>query len=248
MKKSFSLIELLIVIIVVGILYSTIKFKLSNTSLIQAANQVVSYINYTKHLALKDNKMQYYPLNNSVIEMNRSKYWFKQWWQIRFSYNGNNEYFYEIFSDIPYISSTGSDTYNFDGTGRKPSGDTNWAKTYALNPLNHKYLTGSCSDSSSDYPNCNEADEKLNLTKTYGIVKIKYTNFGSSKKLLFDNYGNVYLREGDDGDAGDINPYDKDKRIPLMKTAKITLCKDDNCDKNISICISPKIGNAYLCK
>ena len=87
MKKSFSLIELIIIIIIVGVLYSSITFSLANTNLNQAADQIISHINYTRHLALKDNKMQYYPINNTKTEMNRSKYWFKQWWQIRFTRN-----------------------------------------------------------------------------------------------------------------------------------------------------------------
>jgi hypothetical protein len=90
------------------------------------------------------------------------------------------------------------------------------------------------------------------LSYTHSIVKILvngkdsiYSN--NSFTLIFDNYGNCYSSEGDKGDGGDINPYDTDKRIPLLKTAKITLCQDDNCEKNISICVSPKLGNAYVC-
>jgi len=243
MKKSFSLLELIIVLIVVGILYSSISFSLSNSSLNQAADQIISHINYARHLAIKDNKMQYYPLNSNEIEMNRSKYWFKQWWQIRFSNDSTDGYWYEIFTDLPADGST----TNFEGTGGKPNKDSDYELTYAKNP-NGKYMTGKCDDG-TNYVKCGENDKKLNLTKEFSIKKIIFNNLDSTKPhIIFDNYGNVYLTEGDKSDGGDINPYDKDKRVALLKTGEITLCQDDNCEYNISICISPKIGNAYLCK
>ena len=234
MKKSFSLIELVIVIVVIGILYSSVNFSLNDSSLNQAAHQLVSHINYTRHLALKDNKMQYYPINSGATEMNRSKYWFKQWWQIRISKKRDNKYWYEIFSD----SSTQTASTNFDRTGTITT-------EYAVDPQTNLYIAGNYESPESLY-------KKLNLSYSYSIVKILINGKASiyikkSFRLIFDNYGNCYLSEGDKGDGGDINPYDTDKRIPLLKTAKITLCQDDNCEKNISICVSPKIGNAYVC-
>jgi prepilin-type N-terminal cleavage/methylation domain-containing protein len=233
MKKSFTLIELVIVIVIIGILYSSISSSMKDTTLNQAADQIISHINYTKHLAIRDNKMQYYPINSGKTEMNRSKYWFKQWWQIRISKNDHNEYWYEIFSDSP--TNSGS---TFNGLGGPVA-------EYALNPQTDLYMAGNYESSESMY-------KKLNLTYSYSILKILIDGKDSiysknSFKLIFDNYGNCYLREGDDGDKGDINPYDKDERIPLLKTTKITLCKDDNCEKKLSICISPKIGNVYIC-
>jgi hypothetical protein len=229
-------------------LYSSINFSLKNTTLIQAANDIISNINYTHRLAMKDNKMQYYPINSGATEMNRSKYWFKQWWQIRFTQNRNDpkDIWYEIFTDLPYKTSN----QNFDGKGSKPS--VSYNLTYAINPFNKKYFVGRCDDNSNNYPNCNQIDKRLNLTQSYSIVKVLFNNSKvsstRSKRLLFDSYGNVYLREGDYGDAGDINPYDKDERIPLVENLTITLCQDDNCEKNITICLTPKFGIASLCK
>ena len=244
-KQSFTLIELIIVIIIIGILYSSISFSISNTSLNQAADQIVSHINYTRHLAIKDNKMQYYPINNSKAEMNRSKYWFKQWWHLRFSdytKDGTTYYWYEIFTDVP----DDSKSYNFDQNGKNPK--DKWEESYAKNSLDNKYLVGNCY--SSGYPDCDEIDETLNLTQNYSVKKIIFNNFNVTSRahILFDNYGVIYLDEGESGDKGDINPYDKDERVPLLKTAKITLCADEECEENISVCISAKIGSAYICK
>ena len=241
MKKSFSLIELIIVIIVIGILAASMKFSLANNSLNQAVDQIINHIRYTHQLALRDDKYQAFPLDSSAKEGNRSKYWFKQWWQIRFTKNTNNkDYWYEIFTDLP----TGG-SYNFDKVGYHPKAD--WETTYAKNPLNNKYLIGNCDV--SGYPSCSEADKKLDLTKTYGIKKIVYENFYSySRRLMFDGYGKPYLKESNsNGDNGDINPYDNDKRMPLTKIAKITLCLDDNCEQNKSICIYPETGYVKSC-
>ena len=239
MKKAFSLIELIIVIIVIGILYSSVNYSLADTSLNQAADQVIYHINYTRHLAMNDNKMQYYPINSSNVEMNRSKYWFKQWWQIRFGHNTKDKHWwYEIFTDQPNNAKK-----VFDGYGSSPKALRNIS--LAKNPLTGNYLIGNCDK--DGYPNCEDATINLDLTRKYGIKDIKFTNIYNNR-LIFDSFGNIYLREGDQGDDGDVNPYDINKRKPLLKTAKITLCKDDNCEKNISICITPKIGTVYLCK
>ena len=250
MKKSFTLIELIIVIVVVSILYTSINFSLSDNSLRLAASQFVSHINYTRHLAIKDNKMQYYPMSNTETELNRTKYWFKQWWQLRITKDGDGNLFYEIFSDVPYVSSTGSGTYNFDTKGNRPT--SKWDETFAKDP-DGKYLIGHCGV--AEYPDCTQVNEKLNLTKYYNIVKIQVEdgthiyNVSSSNnfRIVFDQYGNGYKDEGQDGDAGDINPYDKDTRPPILNVIKVTFCQDNNCETNISMCLSKKIGNIYYC-
>jgi len=201
--------------------------------------------------------MQYYPINNTNTETNRSKYWFKQWWHLKITdvnnSDGDRDIIYYIFSDSPTQSN--STMFNKITTG---SGQHK--KELAINPLNSKYFIGASKEETNNvqYPIEEKITKQLNLTKTYNIQKIILENGYSSSSmqnnkgdridLLFDNYGNIYMSEGDKGDNNDINPYDEDKRIALLKTAKIILCQDSNCDINISICLSPKIGNAYLCK
>jgi len=229
MKKSFSLIELLIVILISGILYSSVVSSLSDSSLNQVADKLITHINYTRHLAIKNNKMQYYPIDYSIVEGNRSKYWFKQWWQLRIGKNNDGDYFYEIFSDSPYSKSN-----IFNKVGGPVS-------EFAIDPYNHLYMAGNYASN----PN-----KELNLSY-YHIKVLKYNdevlNSGSIR-IIFDNDGNFYTSEGDKGDNGDINPYDKDKRMMSLKRAKITLCQDENCKKNINICLTPKIGKIYLCE
>jgi len=240
LSSAFTLIELLVVIIIIGIIVATLSFNFSPNQLQLAADQLIKDIKYTQSLALKDDKYQPFPKSNSSVDQNQSKFWFKQWWQIRFNCV-DNYCFYEIFSDLP----NSRRRQNFDRTAHLPKGKTNWDKSIAKDPLTDKYLIGICKNS-DDYPDCNETNKDLNLTKAYGIQDIEYQNLSSTHELLFDNYGNVFTREGDNYSVGvpsDINPLDVNKRKLLTKTAKIKLCKTKPCindsDKCIQINISP---------
>lgn len=246
-RSSFSLIELIVVIIIIGILAFSIQFNFFNHNLHAACDQLIKDIKLAQSLALKDDKYQPFPLNNTAVELNRSKFWFKQWWQIRFSRSSKGEYFYEIFSDIPYTSNR----QNFDRTAHLPSKKINWDKSILKNPLTNKYMIGICDDTSDNYPKCSEIDKKLNLSKYYGIKKVEFKNFSRTYELLFDNFGNVFLREGDNysvGTPNDTNPLDKNKRIILTRIAKIRLCLDNPCiyknDRCIQINITP-VGEVF---
>ena len=245
MKPSFSILELIIVILIIGILASTISITIPTDKLQTAADDIIKNIRFTQSLALKDDKYQPFPKDSSSIEQNRSKYWFKQWWQVRFTQNKNTpkDLWYEIFSDVPYNNS-----YNFDRVGNYPPKEIIWNVTYAKDPLEGKYLTGKCdTDGSHNYPPCNKIDKKLNLTQTYGIKEILFDGksvvWNNSKRIIFDNFGNVFLNEGEKGDGGDINPLDKNNRDILVKNINIKLCLDSPCkilkNRCIQINISP---------
>jgi prepilin-type N-terminal cleavage/methylation domain-containing protein len=253
-SPSFTLIELLIVIIIIGILISSISFNLTLNKLNIAADEIIKNIRYTESLALKDDKYQPFPINSSVIEKNRSKYWFKQWWQIRFYKDSNNNYYYEIFSDIPYDKETSTYTYNFDRTAHFPNNTESWYKSIALNS-NGKLLIGKCGGST--YPPCDEIDDDLNLTKTYEIKEIVFQNknitTSKSGRLIFDNYGNIFLNEGQKSDKGDINPLDESNRNILTTLIDIKLCTILNCKekKDIKHCVQINItpaGEIYKSK
>jgi prepilin-type N-terminal cleavage/methylation domain-containing protein len=241
-SPSFTLVEVLIVIVIIGILISSISFNLSPDKLNLAADEIIKNIRYTQSLALKDDKYQPFPIAKNEIEYNRSKYWFKQWWQIRFAKNttNNNDWWYEIFSDIPYTKSA-----NFDGYGYKPKKkiDISIAKD-----INGKMLIGNCGF--NKFPPCNKINQRLNLTKTYGIVNIEFVNDINSKRFIFDNKGNIFLKEGDNfkknnSDPGDINPLDKNHRKILTITAKIKLYSSTN--RCVQINITPT-GEVYKSK
>lgn len=83
MKKAFTMIEMIFVIIVIGILSAIAIPRVSENHLNEAADQVISHIRYTQHLAMQDNKFD--QADNT---------WFQERWQIAF--NGE---VYTIFSD-----------------------------------------------------------------------------------------------------------------------------------------------------
>jgi prepilin-type N-terminal cleavage/methylation domain-containing protein len=228
-RPSFSMIELIIVIVIIGILAFVLNFSFQRNYLQEAADEIVTNIRFTQSLALKDDKYQPFPINNTTAEIDRSKYWFKQWWQIRFSQNNNGDYFYEIFSDSP---GAGSASGVFDKIGNPVS-------EFAKDPLTGKYMTGNYSA---------KTDQDLNLSK-YNIKLMKFNgkivNGSHPFRLVFDNFGHVFLDEGISGNAGDTNPLDSNARPVMTKNATIQLCEDLQCNKCIQINVTPS-GFAYI--
>ena len=232
MKPSFTILELVIVLVIIGILASSISIFIPNNNLQLAADDLIKNIRFTESLALKDDKYQPFPEDNTTIEQNRSKYWFKQWWQIRFGHNtGDGHWWYEIFSDQP-----SNNNKVFDGYGYKPS----YLRYISLakDPLSGKYLIGNCDK--SGYPDCNQSSPNLDLTKKYGIKNIEFINI-TNNRLVFDNSGNVFLKEGLQKDEGDINPLDKDNRNLVTNNVKIKLCTTSTCVNDKDKCIQINI-------
>jgi prepilin-type N-terminal cleavage/methylation domain-containing protein len=91
MKKAFTMLELIFVIIVMGILAAVIEPNTRRNLLQEAAVQITSHIRYTQHLAMVDD--QYNASNNN---------WFKARWQIFFQLDnyGYKHQVYGIYRDI----------------------------------------------------------------------------------------------------------------------------------------------------
>jgi len=238
LKPSFSIFELVIVVVIIGILASIFIIPTNVNKLQLAADTLERYINFTNSLALKEDMYQPFPKDSSKIEQNRSKYWFKQWWQIRISKSrSTNNYFIEIFSDQPTDTSQ-----NFDKLGYTPS---SLQKISIAHDENGKLLIGNCGGS---FPKCSLINKDLNLSK-FGIIKIEFNgkeiSSYKSGRLIFDSFGNVFLKEGETGDGGDINPLDVDERELLTHDIKIKLYdKYNNC---LQINVT-STGTAYTTK
>jgi hypothetical protein len=90
LKKSFSLLELIFVIILISILLATTLPKKQNINLEQASKRIITYLKFTRYLAMIDNK---YKLDEPL--------WFKERWTLKFqncAYNVGGLYFV-VFSD-----------------------------------------------------------------------------------------------------------------------------------------------------
>jgi len=90
-RSAFTMIEMMFVIIVLGILASFAIPILDSDLRQEVADNVLSSIRYTQHLALMDDKSQ--TMDND---------WNQEFWTIRFSSNGNNGYFYTISSNTDH--------------------------------------------------------------------------------------------------------------------------------------------------
>ena len=77
-KKAFTLIELIMIIVVVGILAVAVIPRVDRDTLVEATNQVASHVRYTQHLAMLDDK--YDPKDPN---------WYRNRWKITFN---NNSY------------------------------------------------------------------------------------------------------------------------------------------------------------
>ena len=84
-RSSFTLIELIIVIVVAGILAAVMIPRLEHDNLRVAANQVIRHIQYTQHLAMV----------NDVYNAGNSN-WYRQYWKVSFRTVKNC---YTIYSD-----------------------------------------------------------------------------------------------------------------------------------------------------
>lgn len=77
MKRAFTLLELVFVIVIAGILAFVLIPKSSDTKLLESANQLISHIRYAQQLAL----------NNDQFDPNDEN-WYKKMWRIEFDNNG----------------------------------------------------------------------------------------------------------------------------------------------------------------
>lgn len=169
MKKAFTMLELIFIIILIGILVTVVIPRTGSNKLQEAATQVVSHIRYTQHLAMVDDKFDANDAN-----------WYKNRWQIFFASTegSSGEWAYSIFSD-----SSGRSTGNPDET------------ELAINPLDRsKYLTGGYSAGIIPFGHP-KVTKELNLGKEYDVKNIVFSNSCSitkSTRIAFDYLGRPF--------------------------------------------------------
>ena len=219
MKKAFSMLELLFVIVVIGILAVAIIPSMKTDKLREAAIQLVSHIRYTQHLAMSDSKFS-----------DNDAGWYKKRWTIVFNKDDytSNEYAYTIFTDINGVSS-----------GNPDLGEV------AINPQNHSLvLSGGFSGANGlDIRNSSEfkGTKKLNIGIAYNINDVVFSNecsFSGSKRISFDNFGRPLK-----GKMSSYSQAYKKNRL-ISGVCKITLV--NNNEGNITIAINPETGYTYI--
>ncbi len=73
MKRGFTLIELVFVIVIIGVLSAILAPRFDRPSISEATHQLISHIRYTQHLAMMDNKFD-----------PTQQFWYRERWHILF--------------------------------------------------------------------------------------------------------------------------------------------------------------------
>lgn len=107
-KQGFTMIELVLAIVVIGILASLAIPRLERDRQIEAINNVLSAFRYTQHLALIDDK-----------RVPSESDWQKRLWSIRFSNTTNDDSYYVIGSDLNKNGSISKDECAVDPANGK---------------------------------------------------------------------------------------------------------------------------------
>jgi len=219
------MLELVFVIVVVGILSYFVSTGFQRNPLREAADQVVSHIRYTQHLAMQDNHFNGTDAN-----------WFQGRWQIRFfpnlSFSGvyvpngdyTNVWAYSIYSDVPAYSHLP----DLSGLARNP-----------LN--NNQYLSGGYNNTL--HVEDAKAMKELRLKDKYGVINIVFgggCRVGISH-IQFDELGRPYNNYiTGNNPAGEI--VAGFPRL-IQSQCRITL---SNTTDNIVIAIEPETGYTHI--
>ncbi|MBA3026038.1 MAG: prepilin-type N-terminal cleavage/methylation domain-containing protein [Sulfurimonas sp.] len=144
MKKAFTMLELVFVIVVIGILAAVIIPNTRTNPVAEAAVRLISNIRYTQHLAMLNDKY------------GTSATWYRNRWQIVFSGAGNN--FFSIVSDDgatfatdPQNSAVNLQNIELDGVTVTLTGGCNGATVISFDNLGRP-LIGSLAAATTPYP------------------------------------------------------------------------------------------------
>jgi len=231
MKKSFTMLELIFVIIVIGILAAVLSPEMKSNKIREAAIQLISHIRYTQHLAMIDDK---FDTTNPI--------WYKSRWQL-------------IFRTTIKETSSGGETINVQSytifsdkqsnTGTLPDGNPNTTNNeIALDPANsNKFLSGGFSTTIS--LEHKRRKHNMELKSTYGIIDVDFLDGCSgAKRITFDHLGRPLF-----GLTSSTNsPYEK----LMTQSCKISICSVSNCstvsegDSKVTIVIEPETGYAHI--
>jgi prepilin-type N-terminal cleavage/methylation domain-containing protein len=168
-KNAFTLVELILVIVVMGILASLAIPRLDRDLREEAQTSILSAIRYTQHLALMDDK-----------HMFDTEKWQQRYWQIAFSQcSGGNKWFYMIGSDND-MSGNG----HFEKSEAAINGATG---------LPYYWLSANSCDNGGD----ETVSSDIFISKNYGINSVTLTGGCANAQYIgFDRLGRPHVNFG----------------------------------------------------
>lgn len=223
-KRAFTMIELVFVIVVVGILAAIMIPKLNRNASREAANQILTHIRYTQHLAMQDDKYENFVSDNPVR-------WFRMRWGITF----NKTSLQECSIDEPGVNSWKYSVF-FD---KSLSGNIN-SENEVANDIykSGKLLSGGWSGISTDA--CKKINKELNLGKRFGVASVDFKDgCNGMQTIIFDEMGRP-MRVASTTSGGAKRPYDR----LLKKDCKITIT--DKRGNQTTITIEKESGFASI--
>lgn len=179
-RDAFTMIELVMAIVVLGILAAMAIPRMDRDMQQEAADHILSQIRYTQHLALNDYKQKF-----------DDHRWQSRFWHITFgSCSGNTVKFYKIGSDNDMTGST----------------NASFAKTEAaIDPVTGKpifWQNGTICPEGGD----GTVSEDIFLTHKFGITNV--TNSCGAAHIAFDHLGRPYHGSSfSNADAVDYEGY-----------------------------------------
>lgn len=204
-KKAFTMIELVFVIVVVGILAAIMIPKLNRNASREAANQILTHIRYTQHLAMQDDKYENFVSDNPVR-------WFRMRWGVAF----NNTSLQKCSIDEPGVVTWKYSVF-FD---KSLNGNIN-SENEVANDIykSGKLLSGGWSSGIVTEAICKKWNKELNLGKRFGITSVDFKDGCSGMQtIIFDEMGRP-MRVASTTSGGAKRPYDR----LLKKDCKITI-------------------------
>lgn len=187
MKKAFTMLELVVVIVVIGIIAAAALPRINDDHIAEAADQVMSHIRYTQHLAMQDSKFD--PTDAR---------WFRKRWSITFTRasfcEGANEWRYSVYHD--------------DGDA---TGNLNSANEVARDPSDpSKFMSSGWAGISK--ANCGNASSKYNLARKFGITNVELRGVcrdGNLQTISFDEFGRPMRSVSTPGGGGAARGYNR---------------------------------------
>jgi len=177
-RNAFTMIELVLVIVVIGILAALSITRMDRDLRQEAADNILSDIRYTQHLALTDDKHRF----------SRSQ-WERAYWHIAFGpcsdTTANGVIYYRIGSNISYNDVDGNQFFDENESAIDPA---NGRRMYWRNTK--PCPNGDPTQTSSD---------RIFITDKYGITGV--TSAGgcsSARHIAFDHYGRPHHGSADD--------------------------------------------------